>query len=422
MREMKDSGIPWVGRIPAEWKTLPIGALFRELTQKNTFGKEKQALQFKMGQIVPKTNFDADVEDYVANTITNYTLVSPDAIMINGLNLNFDFVTQRVAQVKDYGVITSAYMAIKPNDNGLNSDYATYLLKTYDNCKAFHNMGGGVRKILNFDELRHAYIVVPSLIEQQRIAEFLDKKCSEIDNLIADIHAQIDKLEQYKRTTIIDSVLRGLTPASQQKESGIDWVGKIPCHWNTHPIYYYFAQRWHKNSLGEENNLLSLSYGRIIRKDINTTDGLLPESFNTYNIIEKDDIVLRLTDLQNDKKSLRVGIAKERGIITSAYVTLKAVKDINAVYFYYLIHAYDLMKVLYNMGGGVRQGLNYDELSKLILIEPPIDEQDSIAAYLDEKCAEIDGCIVAKKEQISTLEAYKKSVIFEYVTGKKEVV
>lgn len=124
MREMKDSGIEWLEEIPIHWKSMPIGALFHEIKTKNVLGNEKQALQFKMGAIVPKTNFDAEVEDYVANTITSYTLVDCGTIMINGLNLNFDFVTQRVALVKDRGAITSAYMAPRQMFDQMIPEYA----------------------------------------------------------------------------------------------------------------------------------------------------------------------------------------------------------------------------------------------------------------------------------------------------------
>lgn len=265
MREMKDSGIEWIGDIPSSWSIVPISAVFKEVRRKNTLCTEKQALQFKMGSIVPKNNFDADIEDYVANTISNYTIVNPGVLMINGLNLNFDFVTQRVGLVKNKGAITSAYMAIQPQDyNIMMPEYAMYLLKTYDNCKAFHNMGGGVRKILNFDELKHNYILLPKHEEQEKIAKFLDDKCKEIDSLISNIQKQIDTLEQYKRSTVIKTVTKGLNPDATMKDSGIQWIGDIPEHWDIHPIYYYFAQRIHKNSLGQENNLLSLSYGKII--------------------------------------------------------------------------------------------------------------------------------------------------------------
>lgn len=202
----------------------------------------------------------------------------------------------------------------------------------------------------------------------------------------------------------------------EMKDSGIAWVGDVPSNWDVHPLYYFFQEHKHKNALGTEQNLLSLSYGKIIRKDINTTEGLLPENFNTYNIIEENDIVLRLTDLQNDKRSLRTGIARERGIITSAYVTLRSIRSLCPSYFHYLLHTYDLLKVLYNMGSGVRQGLNYEELSKVKLIEPPLDEQQKIAYFLDRKCAEIDGLIADIQAQIDTLEQHKKSTIIEVVT------
>lgn len=200
------------------------------------------------------------------------------------------------------------------------------------------------------------------------------------------------------------------------KDSGIAWVGIIPSHWIIHPVYYYFGERKNKNKFGQEENLLSLSYGKIIRKDINTSEGLLPESFNTYNIVEKGDIVIRPTDLQNDKRSLRTGLVQERGIITSAYICLKPIKDIDSRFFNYQLHSYDVIKVFYNMGNGVRQGLNFSEFSHLLVFEPPLDEQKRIADYLDAKCAEIDTLTADIQAQIDILEQYKRSVITEAVT------
>lgn len=202
----------------------------------------------------------------------------------------------------------------------------------------------------------------------------------------------------------------------EMKDSGIEWVGIIPSHWIIHPVYYYFGERKNKNKFGQEDNLLSLSYGKIIRKDINTSEGLLPESFNTYNIAEKGDIVIRPTDLQNDKRSLRTGLVRERGIITSAYICLKPIKDIDSRFFNYQLHSYDVIKVFYNMGNGVRQGLNFSEFSHLLVFEPPLGEQKRIADYLDAKCAEIDAIVADIHTQIGTLEQYKRSVITEAVT------
>ena len=261
-----------------------------------------------------------------------------------------------------------------------------------------------------WQDMKKISIPTPPLEEQDRIARFLNSRCSEIDDLINSIQTQIEVMEQYKRSVIISITTKGLNNRAELKETGIEYASQIPVTWNMHPLYVYFGERKHKNSLGRENNLLSLSYG-----------GLLPESFNTYNIIEAGDIIIRPTDLQNDKRSLRTGLAKEHGIITSAYIALMAIKPVNTAYFHYLLHAFDVMKVFYNMGNGVRQGLNFTEFSRLIVFEPPIEEQNLIAEYLDNKCAEIDSIIADKNKQLEILDQYKKSLIYEYVTGKKEV-
>ncbi len=202
---------------------------------------------------------------------------------------------------------------------------------------------------------------------------------------------------------------------SERSERRIEWIGEIPDEWEVHPVYYYFEERKNKNSLGKEQNLLSLSYGKVVRRNINSVDGLLPESFNTYNIVEENDVIIRPTDLQNDKRSLRTGLCKEHGIITSAYIALKP-KHIFSHYYHYLLHAYDVEKVFYNMGNGVRQGLNYPEFSKLLLISPPLPTQKKISDFLDEKCAKIDSLSANLNKQIELLEEYKKSLITECVT------
>lgn len=202
----------------------------------------------------------------------------------------------------------------------------------------------------------------------------------------------------------------------EMKDSGIEWIGQIPKHWEVHPVYAYFEEGKTKNYRMQEQNLLSLSYGRIIRKDINTNGGLLPASFNTYNVVEAGDIIIRPTDLQNDKRSLRTGLVKEQGIITSAYIDLRPKDNVNSKYYHYLLHSYDVIKVFYNMGNGVRQGLNFSEFAKLLLLEPTTVEQQQIADYLDTKCSEIDATAEDIQKEISLLEDYKKSVITEAVT------
>ena len=239
--------------------------------------------------------------------------------------------------------------------------------------------------------------------------------------LVDVIQSQIYILEKYKQSVVTEVVTKGLNTNEEMKDSRIEWIGQIPAHWNLHPLYFYFGERKNRNTQGKENNLLSLSYGRIIRKDINTNGGLLPENFNTYNVVEDGDIIIRPTDLQNDKRSLRTGLVKEHGIITSAYIDLMPIRHIDTRYFHYLLHSYDIMKVFYNMGNGVRQGLNFSEFSRLMVFEPSYKEQVLISDYLDEKIRKIDVLIDSKKEQLTIIEKYKKNFIYEYVTGKKEV-
>lgn len=415
---MKDSGAKWIGDIPTHWKSDKLKYHLQRKEPKNPGDMMVLSLYRELG-VIPKDSRD-DNHNMTSEDTSKYKYVKPGNFVVNKMK-----AWQGSVAVSDYeGIVSPAYYVYEFTDNLYYKRYFHYLLR---GCykDEFMRLSGGMRVgqwDLSSEDLDNTLVIIPPIDEQKAIAEFLDKKCEEVDGLIADIQTQIDALEQYKRSTITEAVTKGLNPAAEMKDSNIQWVSEIPAHWGQHPLYYYFIEHKHKNSLGEENNLLSLSYGKIIRKDINTDEGLLPDNFNSYNIIDKNDIVLRLTDLQNDRRSLRTGIATERGIITSAYLTLRSIKTISAQYFYYLLHAYDLMKVLYNMGSGVRQGLNYEELSKMMLIEPPIDEQKSIAEYLDKKCAEIGACIEEKKSQISVLETYKKSIIFEYVTGKKEVM
>ena len=333
---------------------------------------------------------------------------------------DIDVTPRCVGLIKQSGVSSPAYSQFILKDNA-DAAYYCYYFTMLDNDKTLLHLAKNLRHSLTEEQLGAVATVVPPINEQKRIASFLEIKCAEVDALSSKIHAQINTLKQYKHSVITEAVTKGLNPDAQMKDSDIEWVDIIPAHWIVHPLYTYFGERKNRNRFGMEDNLLSLSYGKVIRKDINTSDGLLPESFNTYNIVEAGDIIIRPTDLQNDKRSLRTGMVKEHGIITSAYIDLFPIKKVDSRYFHFLLHSYDIMKVFYNMGNGVRQGLNYSEFSRLMVFEPPYDEQVAIANYLDAKCVEIDDVIAQKKEQLATLEAYKKSLIYEYVTGKKEV-
>ena len=417
MREMKDSGIEWVGKIPNDWAIKPLYCFFSEIKNKNILGKEDNLLSLSYGKVIRKdinTN-----EGLLPSNYNGYNIVEAGDIVIRPTDLQNDQRSLRTGLVTERGIITSAYIALKPLSN-TNNRFYHYLLHTYDILKVFYNMGGGVRQGLNYDEFAKLKLPVPPLEEQRRIADFLDNECGKIDSIIADVEKQIEILEQYKRSVIFETVTKGLDHSVQMKDSGIDYIETIPECWTIEPLFIHFREGKKKNVACKEENLLSLSYGKVIRKDINSAEGLLPASFSSYNVVSEGDIIIRPTDLQNDKRSLRTGLVKEKGIITSAYIDLIPFKGVNSRYYQYLLHVYDIVKTFYNMGNGVRQGLNYDEFSKLLVLSPPKQEQQAIADYLDKKCAEIDGVIADKKKQLDVLENYKKSIIYEYVTGKKE--
>ena len=419
MRKVKDSGIEWIGEIPANWDTCRLQFCLREVSIKNNPIQTKQVLSLVKDKGVMPYEEKGNQGNKSKEDVSEYKLAYPDMLIVNSMNI----LIGSVGLSHFFGCVSPVYYVFKDTD-AADLRFINYLFNTRQFQRELRKYANGILEIrlrVSADDIFKRRVPLPVKFEQQAIANFLDAKCAEVDALSSDIQSQIDMLEQYKRSVISEAVTNGLDPNVPMKDSGIEWVGEIPVGWDVHPVYYYFGERKNSNYALQEQNLLSLSYGKIIRKDINTNGGLLPASFNTYNIVEAGDIIIRPTDLQNDKRSLRTGLVKERGIITSAYIDLKPKSSVNSVYFHYLLHSFDVQKVFYNMGNGVRQGLNYSEFSKLMVIAPSLPEQQAIADYLDAKCSEIDQVIAQKQEQLSTLADYKKSLIYEYVTGKKEV-
>ncbi len=200
------------------------------------------------------------------------------------------------------------------------------------------------------------------------------------------------------------------------KDSGIEWVGDIPKHWNVKPVFAVCSEKEVKNSLGEESNVLSLSYGRIVPRNVEDNYGLMPESFNTYQIVLPGDVVLRLTDLQNDKRSLRVGLVNEKGIITSAYLCLRSGSKLLPAFLYALLHSYDTTKVFYGMGGGLRQSMKFADMRRMPLLTPPLEEQKAIVAYIAHETAKIDRLIEKQQRLVELLKEKRQAVISHAVT------
>lgn len=421
MREMKYSGVEWMEDIPATWDMIRFKDKYQSIKEiAGESSTEYERLALTLNGVIKRPKDDS--EGLQPKAFDGYQILRENDFVFKMIDLQ-NISTSRVGLSPYTGLVSPAYIRFRSkNKNQFNKYVYFYLMSMYYNC-VFNSLGGdGVRSALNASDMGMLMIPSPSEHEQRLIVEAIERKIEKVDALIANQEAQIEKLKAYKQSLITEVVTKGLDPNVPLKDSGMEWVESIPEHWETVQLSSVVTERKHKNTGMIEDNLLSLSYGYIKRKDIKTSDGLLPESFEGYNIVEKGDIVLRLTDLQNDHTSLRTGLCNERGIITSAYVTLQNKGDvILSEYLHYVLHAFDICKGFYGMGAGVRQGLNYDGVKKVIVLKPSLSEQKEICEFIAKKEVQIERLIAIKKQKIEKLNQYKKSLIYEYVTGKKEV-
>ena len=212
-----------------------------------------------------------------------------------------------------------------------------------------------------------------------------------------------------------------LTPYPAYKPSGVEWLGEVPAHWEVLPGRVCFRERGHLNFSLKETTVLSLSYGQIVVKPPERLHGLVPSSFETYQIVNPLDIVIRPTDLQNDWNSLRFGLSRHRGIITSAYLCFSTTNETTPEYGYLLLHSYDLMKVFYGLGSGLRRNLDWTDFKYLPCCVPPLPEQTAIVRFLDYADRRIRRYIRAKQKLIALLSEQKQAIIHQAVTGRIDV-
>lgn len=208
----------------------------------------------------------------------------------------------------------------------------------------------------------------------------------------------------------------GLKPYPAYKDSGLPWFGRVPAHWLGGPGFGAYREKQVKNIGLREKRVLSLSYGRIVVKPEEKLSGLVPDSFETYQIVDPGDIIIRSTDLQNDKTSLRVGYVRDRGIITSAYICLRPTTGVLPEFGYQLLNTYDLCKVFYGMGSGLRQNLEWADFKRMPVFLPPEEEQAAIVRYLDHATRKIDKAVRAKRKIIALLNEQKQAIIHRAVT------
>lgn len=404
----KYSGIEWIGEIPEHWKVGKVKQLFK-VGRGRVISTEDVNEKGKYPVFSSQTRDNGcigyiDTYDYDYEQLT-WTTDGANAgtIFLRNGKYNCTNVcgTLQLNNEKKY-VLKYMYYFL---------DYVTFFYKRRD-TNGF--------KIMN-NEMKNIEVIAPYFSEQQQIANYLDKKTVEIDSVISDLELQLEKLETYRRELISKVVTKGLNQNIKMKDSGIDWIGEVPEHWEVVPLFSVADENKKKNTGMLSNNLLSLSYGQIIRKNIDTSYGLLPENFENYQIVNADYTILRLTDLQNDKKSLRSGYVKERGIITSAYVGLIPNTQINGRYFSCFLNVCDLRKVFYGLGSGLRQSLTFSELKRLPVLLPTYAEQEQIVESIEKDLNKIAILKSDITKQIENLKNYRKIIIRDAVTGKINV-
>lgn len=402
----------WIGKMPSSWELKRIGYFFEERREKVS-DTEYPALSVTKNGIVPQLETAAKTDDN-----DNRKRVAAGDFVINSRSdrKGSSGVSQLDGSVSLINTVLIPSPSICPS-------FAHHLFRSVAFQEEFYRFGKGIVADLwstNFGEMKNISIPVPSLREQEKIATFLDHETDKIDALVEEQQRLIELLQEKRQAVISHAVTKGLDPTVPKKISGVEWIDSIPSHWDVLPIFRLGSERIDSNTGMIEDNLLSLSYGEIVQKNINSSDGLLPESFETYQIVQPGDIVLRLTDLQNDKRSLRSAIVTQRGIITSAYTAI-AFDQVNPKFASYLLRAYDVTKVFYSMGGGLRQSLKFSDIKRLPILVPRASEQLEIVSYLDAQTARMNALMVEAKQAITLLQERRTALISAAVTGKIDV-
>lgn len=413
MREMKDSGM-----IRLKYVVDIFGRIgFRGYTEQDLVDENEGAITLSPSNI---QNMKMDYSKCSFLTWQKY-YESPEIKIKNGdvLFVKTGSTYGKVGYVENLPMEATINPQLVVFKNiSMNSKLLFYMLQmsfVKDQCELA--VVGGTIPTMSQVKIGNIYIPFPSLVEQQRIAEFLDRECGKIDGLKADIQAQIDTLEQYKRSVITEAVTHGLNPSAPMKDSGIPWVGKTPEYWKVGRIGGLYELRNQKVS---DKDFMPLSV---------TMKGILPQLETAAKTNDGDNRKLvRVGDFAINSRSDRrgsCGISDYDGSVSLINTILKPRNRMNAKYYNWLFHTPMFADEFYKWGHGIVDDLwttNWSEMKRISIPLPPLDEQQKIADYLDNKCAEIEQIIADKKLQIETLDGYKKSLIYEYVTGKKEVV
>ena len=417
----KDSRASWLGEVPADWQVGPGRICIYENKDKNTGMKESTVLSLSYGRVIVK---DEDkMTGLVPESYETYQIVQPGDIIIRGTDLQNDVTSLRTGLAKDHGIITSAYINLRPKPNAY-AEFLHYLLHSYDVKKVFYGLGSGLRHNLSSVDFKYLTIPLPSLSEQRAIVAFLDDKCAKIEGAVRIKEDQIALLRERRQIIIQDAVTRGLNPAAPMKDSGIDWIGQIPAHWEVRRNFTLFRES--KRSGNANLPVLSVS----IHSGVSTEE--LSEEENIRSVIKIEDRtsykeVLPGFVAYNMMRAWQGGIGSVsvHGMVSPAYVVAEPIAEVDATYFELLYRTPVYIWQMDAASKGItdfRKRLYWDDFRNLVSILPPIDEQREIIQSIQAMTTKINSGIAIKEHQIAALKEYKTSLINAAVTGKIKVI
>lgn len=412
MREMKPSSMEWVGDIPASWKVMPNKYLMHKKKEICPVYNGEDILSLTMKGVIVR---DLDAGGKMPASFDGYQRLEPGNLLM--CLFDIDVTPRCIGLIKQAGLSSPAYSQFVLCDDA-NAAYYCYYYTMLDNDKTLLHLAKNLRHSLTEDQLGAIPVIVPPTDEQHRIADFLDAKCAEIDALTADIQAQIDTLEQYKRSIITETVTKGLNLDAEMKDSGVFYMAPMNASWRLTKIGY-ICTKLSRSFVSEDTALICSNKGKVqIRADDLT--GIMVSDDNAMQGIRAGDIAIHGMDTWHGA----IALSEFDGKITRVVHVCDGTEDKRFIVYYMQHLAFQGVYKLISNGvrGNTSDFRSWDKVRDIwIAIPKTRQEQEAICDYLDRQCNAVEEVISTKKQQLEVLATYKKSLIFEYVTGKKEV-
>lgn len=419
MREMKNSGIEWMGEIPNNWEIENLQWNMTEIVEKNSPIKMTSVLSLTKDKGVIPYEEKGNQGNKAKENLEEYKIAYKDTIVANSMNILIGSVG--ISQYN--GCVSPVYYVFK-NKEKSDLRFLNYIFMTEQFQQQLRRYANGILEIrlrVSSENLMKQKIMCPSLEEQIMIANYLDSKIEKINSIIQETGETIEKYKEYKQSVITQAVTKGLNSDSEMIDSGFEFIGKIPKHWNISKIKNILEWKSVKNYPNEVVLSLYREYGVIPKDSRDDNHNVTSEDTSSYKLVDVGDFVI------NKMKAWQgsMGVSQYRGIISPAYHICKFRNDnINKKYFHYLLRNKAYTPEFRRLSAGIREGqwdLSFDDFKNIPYVIPPIKEQEEIVSFLDKKCIEIETLIEEKQSLIKQLEDYKKSLIYECVTGKREI-